>query len=311
MGFGEIDERGDDGIQIGFDYVNRRAQLENQSGIECVLAGGAVVHIAQCIGGAATHDRIELFQERNGEITGCGHGLRKGRQIKKLDPAGRTDCFCSSGRDYSAASLSPRQSCFEIKHGLDRSRIAEKRFDRGRVEEAVQKVHAKSVNGNCGQEKRIPQMDGDTVDSTGPSGRAANMKSNRKEIHVEWGDCDPAGIVYYPRFFEYFDACTNALFESVGFRKAEMLKTYGLLGIPMVDTRAQFYAPASFGEIVLVETRIVEWGRSSFQVEHKLYNREVLAAECSEKRVWTVRDSQARNGMRGSAIPEEVKARFE
>jgi len=136
------------------------------------------------------------------------------------------------------------------------------------------------------------------------------MLSNRKEIHVEWGDCDPAGIVYYPRFFEYFDACTNALFEKAGLKKAETLKAYGLLGIPMVDTRGRFYTPASFGETVTVETRIVEWGRSSFQVEHKLYNREVLAAECSEKRVWTVRDSQARNGMRGEAIPDEVKARF-
>ena len=137
------------------------------------------------------------------------------------------------------------------------------------------------------------------------------MLSNRKEIPVEWGDCDPAGIVYYPRIFEYFDACTNALFEKAGLKKAETLKAYGLLGIPMVDTRGQFYAPASFGETVTIETRIVKWGRSSFQVEHKLYNREVLAAECSEKRVWTVRDPQARNGMRGQAIPEEVKARFE
>lgn len=136
------------------------------------------------------------------------------------------------------------------------------------------------------------------------------MLSNRKEIHVEWGDCDPAGIVYFPRFFEYFDACTNALFETAGFRKAEMLKHYGLLGIPMIDTRAQFYAPVSFGEIVAVETRITEWGRSSFQVEHKLYKGDVLAAEGSEKRVWTVRDARSGTGIRSESIPEEVKLRF-
>jgi 4-hydroxybenzoyl-CoA thioesterase len=136
------------------------------------------------------------------------------------------------------------------------------------------------------------------------------MLSNRKEIHVEWGDCDPAGIVYFPRFFEYFDACTNALFEKAGIRKPEMLKQYSLLGIPMIDTRAQFYAPASFGETVVVESRITEWGRSSFQVEHKLYKGDVLAAEGSEKRVWTVRDSQSANGIRSEPIPEEVKARF-
>jgi 4-hydroxybenzoyl-CoA thioesterase len=137
------------------------------------------------------------------------------------------------------------------------------------------------------------------------------MLSNRKEIKVEWGDCDPAGIVYFPRFFEYFDGCTHALFEKAGFPKAEMLKRYGLLGIPMIDTRAQFYSPASFGETVVVESRITEWGRSSFRVAHKLYNREVLAAEGIEKRVWTVRDAQSEKGMRSEPIPQDVKDQFE
>ena len=136
------------------------------------------------------------------------------------------------------------------------------------------------------------------------------MLSNRKVVQVEWGDCDPAGIVYFPRFFEYFDAGTNALFEKAGFQKQGMLKTYGLLGIPMVDTRAQFHVPAAFGETLEIESRIVRWGRSSFEVEHKLYKGEVLAAEGNEKRVWTVRDARAPNGMRGESIPEEVKARF-
>jgi 4-hydroxybenzoyl-CoA thioesterase len=134
--------------------------------------------------------------------------------------------------------------------------------------------------------------------------------SNRKEIRVEWGDCDPAGIVYFPRFFEYFDACTNALFEAAGFRKAEMLKYYGLVGIPLVEASAQFYAPASFGDTVVVQSRIVEWGKSSFRVEHQLYKGNVLGAEGREKRVWTVRDASSEKGMRGEAIPEEVKARF-
>jgi 4-hydroxybenzoyl-CoA thioesterase len=135
--------------------------------------------------------------------------------------------------------------------------------------------------------------------------------SNRKEIHVEWGDCDPAGIVYFPRFFEYFDACTNALFEAAGFRKAEMMKHYGLVGIPLVEASAHFYAPASFGDTVTVESRIVEWGKSSFRVEHRLYKGSVLGAEGREKRVWTVRDAESEKGMRGKAIPEEVRMRFD
>jgi 4-hydroxybenzoyl-CoA thioesterase len=136
------------------------------------------------------------------------------------------------------------------------------------------------------------------------------MLSNRKEIQVEWGDCDPAGIVYFPRFFEYFDACTNALFERAGFKKAEMLKQYGLAGIPLIEAGAQFYVPAAFGESVTVETRIVEWGSSSFRVEHKMYKEGVLAAEGRERRVWTVRDAGRASGLRSAAIPEEVKEKF-
>ena len=39
------------------------------------------------------------------------------------------------------------------------------------------------------------------------------MLINLRTVRVQWGDCDPAGIVFYPRYFEWFDACTILLFE--------------------------------------------------------------------------------------------------
>ena len=136
------------------------------------------------------------------------------------------------------------------------------------------------------------------------------MLKNRKEIHIEWGDCDPAGIVYYPRFFEMFDSCTNALFEKAGFKKPEMIAKYGLAGIPMVETSARFFVPSSFGDTVTVETTILEWGNSSFRVEHKLYRGDVLSAEGLEKRVWTVRDTADPKKLKSAKIPQDVKDRF-
>jgi len=136
------------------------------------------------------------------------------------------------------------------------------------------------------------------------------MLKNRKEIHIEWGDCDPAGIVYYPRFFEMFDSCTNALFEKAGFKKPEMMAKYGLAGIPMVETSARFFVPSSFGDTVTVETTILEWGNSSFRVEHKLYRGDLLCAEGLEKRVWTVRDTADPKKLKSEKIPQDVKDRF-
>ena len=44
------------------------------------------------------------------------------------------------------------------------------------------------------------------------------MLVNRRTVRIEWGDCDPAGIVFYPRYFAMFDASTSFLFEAVGCR---------------------------------------------------------------------------------------------
>ena len=112
------------------------------------------------------------------------------------------------------------------------------------------------------------------------------MLINRRKIQIEFGDCDPGGIVYFPRSFEYFDACTHVLFERAGLPKQKMLRSYGIAGIPLVQAEARFLVPAQFGESVMVESCVARWGRSSFSVLHKLYKGSRLAVEVSEKRVW-------------------------
>jgi 4-hydroxybenzoyl-CoA thioesterase len=136
------------------------------------------------------------------------------------------------------------------------------------------------------------------------------MLINRREIRVEWGDCDPGGIVYYPRYFEYCDACTNALFERAGLPKPLLLQQYGIAGIPLVESRARFLLPSQFGDTLTVESAIAEWGRGSFSVRHRWLKDDALAAEILEKRVWVVRAAEAPIRFKSSVIPQEVKERF-
>lgn len=135
------------------------------------------------------------------------------------------------------------------------------------------------------------------------------MFSNSRNVQIEWGHCDPAGIVFNPRFFEYFDWSTALLFEkALGIPKPEVLKKFGGSGIPLVDTRAKFFSPCRYGDVVEIRTRIRKLGRSSFEVEHRLFNGETLAVEGEEIRVWTVRDAEGR--MRPVPLPDEIVARF-
>lgn len=134
------------------------------------------------------------------------------------------------------------------------------------------------------------------------------MLSNTRTVHIEWGHCDPAGIVFYPRYFEIFDASTSALFErALGITKFEMIKTMEFTGWPMVQTQARFIKPTRFGDDVTVETSI-KFGRASFEIQHKLSLKGELCVECSEKRVWTRRD--ATGALKSLPIPEDVLAKF-
>lgn len=136
------------------------------------------------------------------------------------------------------------------------------------------------------------------------------MLINRRTIRIEWGDCDPAGIVYFPRYFEYFDACTVALFERAGFRKQEMLQTFQIAGIPVVDVNTRFIQSSTFGDDVVVESCVTKWGNSSFVVQHRLLKDDVLAAECFETRVWVARRQGDTMKLEATQVPEEVRQKF-
>lgn len=132
--------------------------------------------------------------------------------------------------------------------------------------------------------------------------------TNTRIVRIEWGDCDPAGIIFYPRYFEIFDHATAALFErALGMTKFEYLKAYAFAGFPLVDSRARFLRPTRFGDDVTVESTAA-FGTSSFTVEHRIVLKDIVCAECTEKRVWVVRDRDGH--MKGLAVPEAVRAKF-
>jgi 4-hydroxybenzoyl-CoA thioesterase len=136
--------------------------------------------------------------------------------------------------------------------------------------------------------------------------------THRRALTIEWGDCDPAGIVFYPRYFAMFDASTAALFAAaLGMPKIAWTKRFGILGIPMVDTRASFSIPSAYGDEVVIESRVTAFRRSSFDIHHRLLKADgALGVEGFETRVWTARDPADPARIRATPIPAEVVAAF-
>ena len=135
---------------------------------------------------------------------------------------------------------------------------------------------------------------------------------HKRTVRIEWGDCDPAQIVFYPRYFAMFDGATQEWFRAaLGAPKIEWVKTYGIVGIPMVDTRAKFIVPSRYGDDIVIESRVSRFGSSSFDVEHRVMRGTTLAIEASETRVWAGRDPNNPDGIKGEKIPDLVKAAFD
>jgi hypothetical protein len=62
---------------------------------------------------------------------------------------------------------------------------------------------------------------------------------NMIDIKVRWSEADPAGIAFYPRFFEWFDMATEALFESLEMPWPVLFPRYRVVGVPIVDVGAE------------------------------------------------------------------------
>jgi 4-hydroxybenzoyl-CoA thioesterase len=137
------------------------------------------------------------------------------------------------------------------------------------------------------------------------------MLTNSRTVRIEWAYCDPAGIVFFPRYFELFDSSTNALFErALGMTKIKFTKAYGFLGYPMVDTRAKFHVPTRYGDDVVIESAVTAFRRSSFDIAHRLLKDGTLAVEGFETRVWSGRDPNDPERIKSVPVPAEVIAKF-
>ena len=115
--------------------------------------------------------------------------------------------------------------------------------------------------------------------------------------------CDPAGIVFYPRYFEMINDTIEAFFESaLGFPWETSLKTGG---IPTAQISATFVAPSRYGDILNLELRCKSLGRSSVNLE--------LAFLCGENTRMTASSTLVNVDVAGRPVawPKDLRAAIE
>lgn len=130
---------------------------------------------------------------------------------------------------------------------------------------------------------------------------------------VEFGDCDPARIVWFPNFFRWIDAASRHFFIQCGVPPwHETEKTTGLIGTPLVDTHARFVKTASYGDTLQIHVHVAEWRDKSFVQRYQIKRTNAdgsvdLIMECDEVRIFAAHREDGK-GIRAIPIPADIKA---
>jgi 4-hydroxybenzoyl-CoA thioesterase len=137
-------------------------------------------------------------------------------------------------------------------------------------------------------------------------------QANRRRLKVEFGDCDPAQIAYYPNLIAWVDHSTHHLFESRGFPLQELQAGRGVQ-VPVVGLNVRFLSPTTWGDEIDIESQIVRWGSKSFDVHHRITNVATgdAVAEATETRVCVKLDPKQPKKILGQLIPDDLRTGFE
>ena len=128
-------------------------------------------------------------------------------------------------------------------------------------------------------------------------------------VQLQWGECDPAGIIFYPTYFRWFDAATWNMFAAAGYSAKRMRAERRAM--PLVAADCEFKNPAEQEDRCEVRSRIVRWGGKSFTVSHEVIRDDgALLAQGSETRVWGRYENGPGSPLKGQPIGGDLKELF-
>jgi len=134
-------------------------------------------------------------------------------------------------------------------------------------------------------------------------------KTHIHKVEVCFGDCDPAGIVFFPNFSKWMDTASLAFFMACGVPPwRELVKTRGIIGTPLLEIHTRFLKPATYGETIEIHTNVEEWAIKTFRHRHVVRRGDDILCEGTEVRAFCQRDPANPDRIKAIPIPEDIKA---
>jgi len=132
------------------------------------------------------------------------------------------------------------------------------------------------------------------------------VRSHTTQVKVRWGDVDSAGIVFYPRFYEWYDLACERLFDSLALPCPQTFPRYGIVGVPIVESGARFASPVRYGDTMAIRATVAWVKNKTFRMEYEISVEGRACASGFEVRAWVRRPSTPGERLEAQPIPDEV-----
>ena len=95
------------------------------------------------------------------------------------------------------------------------------------------------------------------------------MTSFQREHKIRFAECDYAGIMYYPRYFDGVNATVEDWFDEGLGVSFKTLIGERRLGAPLVGIETKFIRPCRLGDLVTFDLSVTKLGTSSVTLDMK------------------------------------------
>lgn len=119
------------------------------------------------------------------------------------------------------------------------------------------------------------------------------------EVPISFGHCDPAGIVYYPNYYRWFDRCFHTYMAKNAGGHVEVCAKLGSIGLGIIDSGATFKSPALQNDVLQLEMSFGETSRKTFRLNYTGLINGRIAAEGYEVRGVFLK---TKDGLRGGEV---------
>lgn len=137
------------------------------------------------------------------------------------------------------------------------------------------------------------------------------MRTYTYDRLLNWSECDPGGIIFFPHYARWMVDGLNEMLLSLGVDPNGARGENARGGLPVLGLSMKFLSAPALHETVTHRISVTKVGGKSIAITHRFLRGEELLMEAEETRVWAEHPLDNPRALRTQTVPDNVRALLE